>query len=64
VDASFDRVSSFTTDALLDGTYTIEALSQESNTTADPLESETLMNELTLDYAPLTKRSRHLKRLY
>ena len=63
VDASFGEVSNFTTDASLDETYTIEALSQESNTTADPPESETSMDELALDYRlPAKRLRRHSKR--
>ncbi|ERF73248.1 hypothetical protein EPUS_03080 [Endocarpon pusillum Z07020] len=70
VDASFGGVSSFTIDASLDGIYTIEALSQESqsslnkdsHTTADPPDSETSTDELALDYTHPAKRSRHSKR--
>jgi hypothetical protein len=63
VNTGFSGVSSFTTSALLDETYIIKALSQESNTTADPLESKTSVDELTLDYRLLAKRlRRHLKR--
>ena len=55
--------ASFITDASLDKAYTIEARSHESqnsldkdsNTTADPSESETLMNELMLDHEFQTK---------
>lgn len=64
VDAS--GVSGFTTDAPLDETYTIEALSQDSqsslnkdsNTIADPPESETSTDELAFDYRLPVKRSR------
>ena len=70
VDASFGGVSSFTTEASLDETYTIEALSQESQTslnegpniTADPPESETSADELALDYSlPAKRLRRHSK---
>ena len=65
VNVSFDGVSSFTTDVLLNETYTIKELSQESNTITDSPESETLMNELALDYRLSIKRlRRHLKRLH
>jgi hypothetical protein len=63
VDASFGGVFSFTTEASLNETYTIEALSQESNTTADPPESETSMDELAIDYRlPAKRLRRHSKR--
>lgn len=71
VDASFSGVSSFTTDTLLDEIYTIEALSQESqtsldkdsNTNADLSEPETSSNKLTFDYKLSAKRlRRHSKR--
>jgi hypothetical protein len=61
--AGFSGVSSFTTGASLDETYIIEALSQESNTSADPPESETSTDELALDYRlPAKRLRRHLKR--
>ena len=69
-EASFSRAFSFTTGASLDETYTTEALSQESpvslnkdsNTTADPPESETSTDELAQDYALSAKRlKRHSK---
>jgi hypothetical protein len=63
--------ASFTTGASLDETDTIEALSQESQTslnkdsytTVDPSESEISMDELASDYRFSAKRlRRHLKR--
>lgn len=63
VDAGFSGVSSSTTGASLDESYTIEALSQESNTTADPPESEPSTDELALDYRlPAKRLRRHSKR--
>ncbi|KAL8932935.1 MAG: hypothetical protein Q9211_006046 [Gyalolechia sp. 1 TL-2023] len=63
MDASVAGVASFTTDASRDETYTVEALSQESNTTADPPESETSTDELTLDCRlPVKRLRRHSKR--
>lgn len=66
VDASFSRISSFTTGASSNETDTIEALSQESQisqnkysyTTTDPPESETSTDELASDYRLPAKRLR------
>jgi hypothetical protein len=58
VNTSFSGVFSFITKALLNETYIIKALSQESNTTANPLEFETLMDKLVIDYRVPTKRLR------
>jgi len=71
VDSSFGPVSSFASEASLEEPYTIEPLSQESqtllnedsNTTANPQESETSTDELVLDYRlPAKRSSRHSKR--
>ena len=70
-DASFGGVSSFTTEASLDEAYTIEALSQESQTslnegsdiTADLQDPETSTDELASDYkVPAKRSSRHSRR--
>ena len=66
VDTSFDEFSGFTTDVSPDETHTTEALgngsqtslNKDSNTTADPPESETLTDELALDYNLPAKRLR------
>lgn len=66
IDASLNRVSSFTTKALLDQTNTIKTLSQKPQTllkkdfniTADPSESKTLRNELMVDCKLRAKRLR------
>ena len=66
VDASLGGVSSFTTEASLDQAYTIETLSQksqtslkkDSNTTADPSKSETSRDELAVDCKLRAKRLR------
>ena len=68
-DADFSGAFSFTAGASLNETDTIEALSQgsqislnkDTNTTADPLESETSTDELALDYEFRAKRSRRQK---
>jgi hypothetical protein len=68
-DASFSRVFSFTAAASSNELETIEALSQESpalpnkdsNTTADPSESETSTDELSVEYTFPAKRSRRQK---
>ena len=71
VDAGFSRVSSFTASASVDEIDTIQALSQESqtslnkdsNTTADRSESETSTDELARDYTLPAKRLKsHSKR--
>jgi len=71
IDSSFDPVSSFASEASLEEPHTIEPLSQESqtllsedsNTTANPQESETSTDELVLDYRlPAKRSSRHSKR--
>jgi len=71
IDSSFDPVSSFASEASLEEPYTIKPLSQESqtllsedsNTTANPQESETSTDELVLDYRlPAKRSSRHSKR--
>ena len=71
VDASLSGVPSCTTGASQDETYTTKALSQESqtslnkdsNTTADPLESESSTDELALDYKLPAKRLRRHSKL-
>ncbi len=71
IDSSFDPVSSFASEASLEEPHTIKPLSQESqtllsedsNTTANPQESETSTDELVLDYRlPAKHSSRHSKR--
>jgi len=65
VDSSFGPVSSFASEASLDEPYTIEPLSQESqtllnedsNTTANSQETESLTNEPVLDHRLPAKRS-------
>jgi len=65
VDSSFGTVSSFASEASLEEPYTIEPLSQESqtllnedsNTTANPQESETSTDEPVLDHRLPAKRS-------
>jgi len=65
VNSSFGPVSSFASEASLDEPYTIEPLSQESrtslnedsNTAANPQESEISTDELRLDYRLPAKRS-------
>jgi len=65
VDSSFGPVSSFASEASLEEPYTIEPLSQESqtllnedsNTTANSQESETSTDEPVLDHRLLAKRS-------
>ena len=71
VNSSFGPASSFVSEASLEEPHTIEPLSQESqtllsedsNTTANPQESETSTDELVLDYRlPAKRSSRHSKR--
>jgi hypothetical protein len=70
IDASFAQASSFASEATLDGTYTIEALSEESrtlltedsNTTTHLQKSKTSSGEPTLDYrAPVKRSGEHSK---
>lgn len=71
LDASFCGDTSCTTGASQDKTYTIKALSQQSqtslnkdsNTTADPPESESSTDELALDYKLPAKRLRRHSKL-
>ena len=70
IDASFAQASSIASEATLDGTYTIEALSEESrtaltedsNTITHFQESQTSSGEPAVDYrAPVKRSSEHLK---
>lgn len=71
LDASFSGDPSCTTGASRDKTYTIKAPSQQSqtslnkdsNTTADPPESESSTDELALDYKLPAKRLRRHSKL-
>lgn len=70
VNARFGGVSSSTTDASPNETYTTGApgqesqssLNKDSHTTADHSDCETSMDELALDYIPPAKRSKHSNR--
>lgn len=65
-DAGFQQASSFAGDATSDGTYTIEASTEESpasptkntNTTSHLKESESSLDELVVDYVAQVKRSK------